>query len=111
MYWLLSDGRSLFFLIFLYPVIEELAFRGLIQEYLSKVTGYRSLFPYVSVANLMTSLLFVLMHFVHHEPLWAFLVFFPSLVFGYFKESFDSVLPSIFLHMFYNFTFFSFAGN
>ena len=86
LYWLLSDGKSLFFLIFLYPVIEEFAFRGVIQEYIGQKTKQQRFFLSLSIANLLTSILFVLMHFVHHEPMWAILTFFPSLVFGYFKE-------------------------
>ena len=111
MYWLLNDGRSFFFLVFFYPLIEELAFRGLIQEYITKKTGQRSFFLSLSVPNLLTSILFVLMHFIHHEPVWALLVIFPSFVFGYFKEKFDRIVPSIILHMFYNLSFFSFIGN
>jgi len=110
-YWFLTDIESLFFLIFFYPMIEELTFRGLIQEYLEKKTKQWSSFLSLSVANLLTSFLFVLIHFVYHEPLWAVLVFFPSLLFGYFKEKFKSIVPSILLHMFYNLIFFSFIGN
>ncbi len=110
-YWLLSDGKSLLFLIFLYPIIEELIFRGMVQEYLYSKTNQQKLFVRLSVANLFTSLLFVLMHFVHHEPIWAILTFFPSLIFGYFKERFDSIIPSITLHIFYNLCYFSFIGN
>ncbi|WP_223890699.1 JDVT-CTERM system glutamic-type intramembrane protease [Sulfurovum sp. TSL6] len=96
------DTKSLFFLIVFYPVVEELAFRGVIQEFIaSKTKQYPSLF-YISVANFITSLLFVAMHFVHHTPLWAMLVFVPSLVFGYFKEQYGHIGASIFLHMFYN---------
>ena len=99
---ILSDTKSLFFLIVFYPVVEELAFRGMIQEYISTKTKQYPSYFYISVANILTSILFVLMHFVHHTPLWALLVFIPSLIFGYFKEQYKSILPSIFLHMFYN---------
>lgn len=96
------DLKSLFFLILFYPVIEELAFRGVIQEFIaSKTKGLRPLF-YVTFANVVTSLLFVAMHFVHHPPYWALLVFIPSLIFGYFKEQYADIRASIFLHMFYN---------
>ena len=96
------DLKALFFLIIFYPVIEELAFRGVIQEYIaSKTKQYPSLL-YFSVANIITSLLFVVMHFVHHSPLWAMLVFIPSLIFGYFKEQYGHIGASIILHMFYN---------
>ncbi len=96
------DAKYLFFLIVFYPVVEEFAFRGVIQEYIaSKTKQYPSLF-YFSVANIVTSLLFVAMHFVHHTSLWAMLVFIPSLIFGYFKEQYRHIGASIFLHMFYN---------
>ena len=99
---ILSDTKSLFFLIVFYPVVEELAFRGVIQEVIATKTKQYPTFYYLTLANILTSILFVFMHFVHHTPLWALLVFIPSLVFGYFKEQYKSILPSIFLHMFYN---------
>jgi membrane protease YdiL (CAAX protease family) len=99
---LFTDTKSLFFLILFYPVVEELAFRGVIQEYIATKTKEYHSFFYLSVANIVTSLLFVAMHFVHHTPLWAMLVFVPSLIFGYFKEQYNNIAPSIFLHMFYN---------
>ena len=96
------DVKSLFFLIVFYPVVEELAFRGVIQEFIaSKTKQYPSFFN-VTVSNVVTSILFVMMHFVHHTPLWAMLVFIPSLIFGYFKEQYGHIGASIFLHMFYN---------
>lgn len=96
------DTKSLFFLIVFYPVVEELAFRGMIQEYIAtKTKQYHNLYS-ITVANILTSVLFVLMHFVHHTPLWALLVFIPSLIFGYFKDQYKNILPSIVLHMFYN---------
>lgn len=96
------DTKSLFFLILFYPVVEEFAFRGVIQEYIATKTKQYPSFYYLTVANMLTSVLFVAMHFVHHTPLWAMLVFVPSLIFGYFKEQYGHVGASIFLHMFYN---------
>jgi len=96
------DIQSLFFLIVFYPVVEELAFRGVIQEFIGSKTKQYPSFFHVSVANILTSMLFVAMHFVHHTPLWALLVFVPSLIFGYFKEQYGHIGYSIFLHMFYN---------
>ena len=99
---LFSDVKHLFFLIVFYPVVEELAFRGVIQEFIASKTKQYPAFYKLTVANIVTSLLFVAMHFVHHTPLWAMLVFIPSLVFGYFKEQYGHIGASIFLHMFYN---------
>ena len=99
---LFPDAKHLLFLIIFYPVVEELAFRGVIQEYIASKTKQYPAFFHLSVANIVTSVLFVAMHFVHHTPLWALLVFVPSLVFGYFKEQYGHIGASIFLHMFYN---------
>ncbi|NKQ40608.1 MAG: JDVT-CTERM system CAAX-type protease [Sulfurovum sp.] len=110
-FWLFDDTRSLIFLIILYPIIEELAFRGLIQSFISAKTKHAEFFWGITWANILTSVLFALMHLVYHTPIWAILVFFPSLIFGYFKDKYDIVLPSIFLHMFYNLCFFSIVGN
>jgi membrane protease YdiL (CAAX protease family) len=98
-----TDYTSLFFLLLFYPGLEELIFRGMIQEIVAVKVGNHLVLKHLSVANIVTSLLFVAMHFVYHTPLWALLVFVPSLIFGYFKEQYKYIAPSIFLHMFYNF--------
>jgi membrane protease YdiL (CAAX protease family) len=106
-FWLFSNPERLFFLILLYPVVEELFFRGVIQESINKKTKKYANLLYFSVANSITSILFMCMHFVHHEPFWAALTLFPSLIFGHFKEQFGHIMPSIILHIFYNFCYFS----
>ncbi len=84
-----------------YPVLEEVVFRGLVQEYLSKFLESRRFGP-ITHANLVTSLLFTVMHYFFHVPLWAAAVFIPSLVFGYFKDKYLSLIPPILLHVYYN---------
>jgi membrane protease YdiL (CAAX protease family) len=90
--------------IFIYPIIEELAFRGLIQDYLH--TKFTSTVAQLSLANILTTILFVLLHLVYHPILWALAVFIPSLIFGYFKDRTGYILPAIILHIFYNSGFF-----
>jgi membrane protease YdiL (CAAX protease family) len=85
----------------LYPVLEEIVFRGLVQEWIHEHVSRARLGP-LSVANLLTSVLFAGMHFINHPPLWAGLVFLPSLVFGYFKERSGGLAAPILLHVFYN---------
>jgi len=87
--------------VLLYPVAEEIVFRGLVQELLQEYLGTGGLGP-LSVANLLTSILFTGMHFIYHPPLWAALVLFPSLVFGFFKERTGGLAAPIVLHAFYN---------
>ena len=84
-----------------YPVLEEIVFRGLIQELVHNTISRRAFGP-LSVANLLTSLLFTGLHFLSQPPLWAALVFFPSLVFGYFKDRHQSLWAPILLHVVYN---------
>jgi membrane protease YdiL (CAAX protease family) len=88
-------------LVLLYPIVEEIAFRGLVQELLRDYVSRRSLGP-LTMANLLTSVLFAGLHFIYHAPLWAALVFFPSLVFGFFKDRTRRLLAPVILHVFYN---------
>ncbi len=85
----------------LYPVVEEIVFRGFIQEFFVKILKAAPLGP-ITMANLLTSLLFTAMHLLYHAPLWAAAVFIPSLLFGYFKDKYQSLTPAIFLHAYYN---------
>lgn len=87
----------------LYPIIEELAFRGFIQTWLLEKSIFRNKpFLHMSYANLVTSFLFASFHLFNQSPLWAALIFAPSLVFGYLRERYDAVTPSIVVHAWYN---------
>ena len=92
----------LFSLIIWYPFIEELMFRGIIQGQLSVRGVSGDIFPGVSCANAIASSLFVLLHLVATSSYWSLALIVPSMVYGYFRERFDSVLPSIVLHGAYN---------
>lgn len=92
-------------MVLIFPVLEEIVFRGLIQEQLAKYASSRRFGP-ISIANLFTSLLFVAAHLIYQPVIWALLVFFPSLLFGYTKERYASLWPPISLHVFYNLGFF-----
>jgi membrane protease YdiL (CAAX protease family) len=41
-------------------------------------------------------------HLINQPPLWAASVFFPSLVFGYFKDRHQTVVTPFLLHAWYN---------
>lgn len=89
--------------VILYPVIEELAFRGFIQtKLLQKSFFAKTLFLKITNANIVTSFLFASFHLFNQPPLWAALIFFPSLVFGYLRDRYDAVAPSIVVHAWYN---------
>jgi len=89
------------------PAVEELLFRGVVQGMLRRTTLGSSGFRGLSVANVVTSLAFVSIHFFKQPPLWAIGVFAPSLVFGFFRDRSDSVWPPLVLHVVYNGAFFA----
>ncbi len=92
--------------VFLYPVLEEVAFRGALQGSLRQGLGTLGPWPGLSLANILTSIVFVLLHLLYHPPLWALAVLIPSLLFGYFRDRFDgapdALLAPIALHAWYN---------
>lgn len=93
------------------PIIEELFFRGLIQGQLRRLERGRRSFIDISIANLLTSAMFVFAHLVSHSLAWSLLVLIPSLLFGLLRDRFESVYPSIVLHIFYNAGYFLLTGG
>lgn len=100
--WPLKSPRTFLLLIVLYPILEEIVFRGLLQEVLYKRSFCRRKISGISMANLITSLLFMSSHYFYDVSIWASLILVPSLTFGYFRDKYQSVKPSIILHVFYN---------
>lgn len=99
--WPLAQPRAFLMLVLLWPLVEELAFRGFLQGWLLERYPGRLLGP-VSRANALTSLIFAGLHLVNRPWLWAVGVVAPSLLFGYFRERHASVIPAIVLHVWYN---------
>jgi membrane protease YdiL (CAAX protease family) len=100
--WFLPQGRGLSWpLILVLALEEEIVFRFGIQETLNRVFREQGLWL-LGWGNLVTSVAFTLLHFLGHPPLWAALVFFPSLVFGYMWDRHRNLLPCWFVHAFYN---------
>jgi membrane protease YdiL (CAAX protease family) len=113
----------------IWPVAEELIFRGVIQGWLmerNKVQGsgfkgsevgpsalqrQGDRASVLTRANLITSVLFAAAHLVYHSGLHAALVFFPSLVFGHFRERSGGVWAPIALHVAYNACWFFVMSN
>lgn len=88
------------------PVLEELLFRGVVQgQFRLGVWGGEKRWG-MTHANLLTSVLFVFAHAFYQPPLWAVAVFVPSLVFGYFRDRYGNIYPSMALHVYYNTGFF-----
>ncbi len=97
-------------LVLWHPLLEELLFRGLLQGLLGSQSWGQLALGGVTVANGITTLLFMLGHLWRHTPPWAIAVVVPSLIFGYFRDRYSSVYPSIALHFFYNAGYFLLTG-
>ncbi|MFK8079962.1 MAG: JDVT-CTERM system glutamic-type intramembrane protease [Granulosicoccus sp.] len=97
-----APWETLLWVALLYPVLEEIVFRGGLQTALfSRAVLRRSLME-ISLANIVTSVIFAAMHTINQPPLWAALVFFPSLVFGWARDRYLGIQASIVLHIVYN---------
>lgn len=99
------DAMVIFNVLLWYPVLEETLFRGVIQGQLVKKKWALATVLNLTIANWLTSALFVGFHFFHHPPVAALLMLMPSLVFGYFRDLYKSILPSLVLHVIYNLLF------
>jgi len=63
-------------------------------------TVCRQQFAGITLANILTSILFSLAHLLTHPVGMAALVLLPSLAFGYFRNRYNGwLLPSILLHI------------
>ena len=87
------------------PLIEELFFRGLIQGKFYHYNWFMKTQIGFSRANWLVSLLFVAAHLFYHPLFWALAVFLPSLILGWFRDHYQSVVPAILLHALYNASF------
>ena len=91
--------------VLLWPLVEELLFRGLLQGQLLRLSQHseppRRIGP-LTWANGLTTLAFVALHLSAQPLAWALAVALPSLVFGHLRERFASVWPAVGLHMLYN---------
>jgi len=92
----------IFYGIFAYPILEEIIFRGAIQSALLGRDLLQRSFKGVSLACVVTSILFALAHLLNQPPLWAAMIFLPSIVFGWARERHQTLYSPIILHMSYN---------
>lgn len=99
------DPWILISFILIQPTLEELLFRGVIQGQALHTAWGNKRYLGLSVANAFTSVLFVLLHFVHHPLVWALAVFIPSLIYGYLRERHNSLWPALVIHVFFNLTY------
>ena len=91
--------------VLLWPLIEELLFRGLLQGQLLRLmasSNHPKRIGPITWANALTTLAFVALHLPAQPLAWALAVALPSLVLGHLRERFASVWSAVALHMVYN---------
>lgn len=86
----------------IYPLLEEIVFRGGVQGALLSRAVFARRWCGLTLANVLTSLLFAAAHLLNQPPVWAALILVPSLVFGWARDRYARITPSIILHMLYN---------
>lgn len=104
--WAVGNGatpapEALVLLIVVYPLLEEIIFRGMIQPILHRWTDGLRCGP-LSLANILTSVVFAIAHLPSHGILQSALVFGPSLVFGLFRDRHGTVASPAILHICWN---------
>lgn len=92
-------------LVLVQPLLEELVFRGLLQgqalAWLSHQGRPRRFGP-LTRANVLVTMVFVLLHLPAQPLAWALAVAVPSLALGHLRERFASVWPAVGVHAVYN---------
>ena len=93
------------------PTVEELLFRGCLQGWLFTHEWGKHSFVGISIANLLTSVVFSGAHIATHSLPWALSMLFPSLLFGVLRDRSGSVFPPLVMHIFYNAGYFLLTGG
>ena len=95
-------GNLVLFLL-VFPVLEELVFRGLVLGALVRYPALARVHgPGISAANIITAAWFAMAHLLRQPWPWALATFVPGLIFGWSRERYRSLLPPILLHVAYN---------
>jgi len=66
--------------ILVYPILEEIVFRGALQGWLLEFKALTRRFACLTSANWITSLVFTGLHFINQSPAWAATVIVPSFI-------------------------------
>lgn len=94
--------------VLVYPVLEELVFRGLVQGWLLQRPALaaplvaRTWLAGLSAANVVTAALFAAAHLLRSPWPWALATFLPGLVFGWLRERHGGVTAPAIVHVAYN---------
>ena len=89
-------------ILLIFPVLEEIVFRGLIQDYISVKLSTWDIYLGITSANWVTTLLFCLTHLVTRSFIVALLVIVPSLVLGSLRDKGFSIKALAAIHVYWN---------
>ena len=89
-------------IVLIFPVLEEIVFRGLIQDYISIKLSTWDEYLGITSANWLTTLLFCLTHLVTRSLIVALLVIVPSLVLGSLRDKGFSIKALAAIHVYWN---------
>jgi len=109
--WLYVFSLPFFVAVLWQPTVEELLFRGCLQGWLLTHGWGRHSFVGISIANLLTSIVFSGAHIASHSLPWALSTLFPSLLFGVLRDRSGSVFPPLAMHIIYNAGYFLLTGG
>jgi len=97
-----ADTKRLLLLVIVYPILEEIVFRGALQGWVRRKSwGLRHRFG-VTTANILTSIVFAAFHLIRRPNIWSAGVILPGLVFGFFRDRYGNLYAPMALHIFYN---------
>lgn len=103
------NWKILIISILIAPILEELVFRGLIQSELLSLLGNKPFLPTISLANILTSVAFISMHYFTRLEIGVLWLFIPSLLLGVLRERHNSVIIAIFFHAWFNLNYIVFS--
>ena len=89
-------------ILLLFPVLEEIVFRGLIHDYIYLKLSTWDKYLGITSANWLTTLLFCLTHLVTRSLIVALLVIVPSLVLGSLRDKGFSIKALAAIHVYWN---------
>lgn len=96
------EANHLLWMLVIYPVSEEIIFRGGVQGAIARLPWGRYGLAGISLSNFLASLIFSLLHVWNLGDWWAIAVFLPSLIYGLSYELTGKLLAPISLHSWYN---------
>ena len=100
--WPLAHPSPFLLVALVYPVLEEVVFRGLIQgQMIRRPWGAKQVGGF-SLANVLTSLLFAANHMWQHTVWDALAVLAPGLLFGYIRDRYGGIKQAVWLHVAFN---------